>query len=145
MVCYKDDEPASGADRPQANRRRLTWRIEEVMRNGGIAWRPRRGGQCRLCGTNFRPTTEEDLHVPITPSATHPNADAFPAGMSGPALRALANAGIRTVAQVATHSAAEISALHGMGPKGVRLLGDALVATGLRWRAPDIPRSSDAK
>lgn len=73
--------------------------------------------------------------VPTKPTATHPNADAFPIGLSGPALRALNNAGIRTMAHVATHTAAEIAALHGMGPKGVRALGEALAANGQQWRS----------
>lgn len=69
------------------------------------------------------------------PESTHPNADAFPAGLSGPALRALAHAGIRSLAQAAQWSEAELGALHGMGPKGVRMLRDALRAQGRRFRA----------
>jgi predicted flap endonuclease-1-like 5' DNA nuclease len=61
-----------------------------------------------------------------TPDDTHPNADSFPSGLSGPALRALAHAGIRTMAQLAQHTESEVASLHGMGPKGVRLLRDAL-------------------
>lgn len=62
--------------------------------------------------------------------ATHPNRDAFPAGMSGPALRALDAAGVRSLDALARWSEAELLALHGMGPKGVRLLRDALAAAG---------------
>lgn len=35
------------------------------------------------------------------PESTHPNAAAFPEGLSGPALRALATAGIRSLAALA--------------------------------------------
>jgi len=69
------------------------------------------------------------------PAATHPNAGAFPAGLSGPALRALARAGIRSMAQLALRSEDEVASLHGMGPKGVRLLKDALAKQGRRFRA----------
>jgi predicted flap endonuclease-1-like 5' DNA nuclease len=67
-------------------------------------------------------------------TTTHPNADAFPRGLSGPALRALAHAGITTMAQVAQRSAAELARLHGMGPKGVRTLRDGLRAQGRHLR-----------
>ena len=60
---------------------------------------------------------------------THPNRAAFPSGMSGPALRALATAGIRSMDDVAGWEESDIAALHGMGPKGIRVLRDALTAS----------------
>ncbi len=68
-------------------------------------------------------------------AATHPNADAFPAGLSGPALRALTRADIRSLSQLAQHSESSVASLHGMGPKGVRLLAEALAEHGHRFRA----------
>ena len=68
------------------------------------------------------------------PESTHPNATAFPAGISGPALRALAVAGIRSMAQLAKLSEEEVAALHGMGPKGVKLLKAGLAAQGRHFR-----------
>lgn len=50
----------------------------------------------------------------------------FPSGLSGPALRAPAGAGIRTVADLARHSEAEIAALPGMGPKSLVALRGSL-------------------
>jgi hypothetical protein len=73
--------------------------------------------------------------VTIKPDATHPNAAAFPAGLSGPALRALAHAGIRSMAQLAQHSERSVAALHGMGPKGLRVLKAALASQGRHFRA----------
>lgn len=64
---------------------------------------------------------------------THPNADAFPKGLSGPALRALAHAGIRSMAELARWPAAELARLHGLGPSGLRVLHQAL---GARKDAP---------
>lgn len=58
--------------------------------------------------------------------STHPNRAAFPAGLSGPALRALASAGIRSMADLARWSDADLGALHGMGPKALTQLRDAL-------------------
>jgi len=65
---------------------------------------------------------------------THPNRAAFPAGMSGPALQALHVAGVRSMADLESWTAAEFLALHGMGPKGVRILRDALAASGRQFR-----------
>lgn len=68
------------------------------------------------------------------PDATHPNAAAFPPGLSGPALRALARADIRSLARVAGWREHDLLQLHGMGPKEVRMLKAALAAQGRRLR-----------
>ena len=57
----------------------------------------------------------------------------FPAGLSAPALRALAGAGYTRLAQLSRVSEAEIKQLHGMGPKGIKLLRQALEAKGLSF------------
>jgi hypothetical protein len=67
--------------------------------------------------------------------STHPNADAFPPGVSGPALRGLKAAGIRSLADLATWSEPQLAALHGMGPKVLGILKAALHAQGRRLRA----------
>jgi hypothetical protein len=68
------------------------------------------------------------------PAATHPNADAFPPGIGGPALRALASAGIRSMSDLTRRTEKELAALHGMGPKALGLLKSALSASGQRFR-----------
>lgn len=68
------------------------------------------------------------------PERTHPNATAFPGGMSGPSLRALQTAGVRSMAELAGRTEAEIAGLHGMGPKGLRILREALAAAGKGFR-----------
>ena len=69
-----------------------------------------------------------------TRDVTHPNEEAFPPGLGGPALRALAHAGIRSMAQLARWSEAELAALHGVGPKGIGILKAALVKEKRRLR-----------
>lgn len=64
---------------------------------------------------------------------THPNAEAFPP-IGGPALRALATAGIRSLSALAQWSERDLLQLHGMGPKGVRLLKAALATQGRSLR-----------
>lgn len=60
--------------------------------------------------------------VPLTPR------------LGRPALGALAHAGITTLEGVSRLSEAELQALHGVGPKAVRLLREALAAEGLALR-----------
>jgi hypothetical protein len=50
----------------------------------------------------------------------------LPRAIGGPATRALANAGIYTLGQVARLPEAELLALHGVGLKAVRILREAL-------------------
>ncbi|MBP6785943.1 MAG: hypothetical protein KA170_00040 [Candidatus Promineofilum sp.] len=57
----------------------------------------------------------------------------FPPGMSQPSLRALLGAGHTRLEQLTTVAAADLLALHGMGPKGIRLLREALAARGLSF------------
>ena len=65
---------------------------------------------------------------------THPNADAFPSGVGGPVLRALANAGIRSLAGLTRWRERDFAALHGVGKEGVRILREAMAAQGLAFR-----------
>ena len=65
---------------------------------------------------------------------THPNAASFPPGVSGPALRALAGARIRSLADLARWSEADLARLHGMGPKVLAILKSALAAKGRHLR-----------
>ena len=55
----------------------------------------------------------------------------LPAGLAKPAQRALAAAGYTTLDQLTQVSEQDLSRLHGMGPKAVRQLRDALAAAGL--------------
>ncbi|MET8231137.1 DNA-binding protein [Micromonospora sp. NPDC005298] len=50
-----------------------------------------------------------------------------------PATRALLEAGITTLAQVATHSRRDLLALHGVGPRAVGMLATALAERGLAF------------
>ena len=55
----------------------------------------------------------------------------LPPKLSQPAWRALTGAGYWRLEQLTTVSAAELLKLHGMGPKGVRQLREAMAARGL--------------
>ncbi len=51
------------------------------------------------------------------------------------AARELSLNGITTLEQVAAHSRRELLAIHGVGPKAIAILGDALAAEGLDYEA----------
>jgi hypothetical protein len=54
----------------------------------------------------------------------------FPHGIGAPATRALVGAGYSQLGQLAGVPVAELKKLHGMGPKALRLLQDALEREG---------------
>jgi predicted Fe-Mo cluster-binding NifX family protein len=55
------------------------------------------------------------------------------AGLSAPAQRALAGAGINTLQQLAKKSEVDVLALHGMGPASIPTLRQALASAGLTF------------
>lgn len=57
----------------------------------------------------------------------------LPSNLSAPAQRALHGAGYHRLEQLAGVPAAEIAKLHGMGPKGLRQLRQALQDQGLAF------------
>jgi hypothetical protein len=71
-----------------------------------------------------------------TPSAKSSRAPADwpPAGLAKPAHRALANAKITSLKNLATRREADIAALHGMGPNAVATLKRALKSAGLAFK-----------
>ena len=54
------------------------------------------------------------------------------AGRETPATRALREVGVTTLEQVAGHSAADLAAMHGVGPMAISRLREALAERGSR-------------
>ena len=71
------------------------------------------------------------LGLPETEEGTH-FGDALPTSIGKAATRALLAAGVRTMSDVASRPDEELLALHGMGPKAMRLLREALEARASR-------------
>lgn len=57
--------------------------------------------------------------------------------ISKPAIRALESVGITSLEQVADHTEKELLALHGFGPKGIRILKPVLAERGLSFAKPE--------
>lgn len=58
----------------------------------------------------------------------------LPAGLSKPAQRALANAGLSSLEHVSKLSEREFAELHGIGPKAVDLIRRSFAAKGLSFK-----------
>jgi hypothetical protein len=69
-------------------------------------------------------------------AGTKPADSDLPSAIGRPATHALLGAGLTTLAEVATRTEDELLALHGVGPKAVRILAETLSQKGmsLRWR-----------
>jgi hypothetical protein len=72
------------------------------------------------------------MSVPVITPDQHD----FPPGLSQPALRALFHAGYKRLNQLTKVTEKEIADLHGMGPKGIRMLKEGLAAKGKSFAAP---------
>jgi len=60
----------------------------------------------------------------------------FPKGVSQPAIRALTAAGYTRYEELAGVSQKQLMELHGLGPKAIGILQDALVGSGLELLSP---------
>ena len=58
----------------------------------------------------------------------------WPKGVSNPAIRALNSVGITTLEQLTTIDEKTLKALHGMGPKSIGVLKEALHEKGLQFK-----------
>jgi len=56
-------------------------------------------------------------------------------GLSNPARRALFGAGITELHQLSNLKLSEVKILHGMGPKGIRILSEALEKQNLTFKS----------
>ena len=57
----------------------------------------------------------------------------WPSGVAAPAQRALASAGFTSLEQLTDIREADLAKLHGMGPKALGILKEALAAKGLSF------------
>ncbi len=66
----------------------------------------------------------------VAHSQNHEIASGLPSGLGRPALRALAAAGYSRLEQLTSVKERDLRKLHGMGPKAIALIREALAARG---------------
>jgi predicted RecB family nuclease len=87
----------------------------------------------RICEKGHRYYKSSDCPTcPVCAQEANPT-EGFMAGLSAPAQRALAGAGINTLQQLAKKSEADVLALHGMGPASIPKLRKVLADAGLTF------------
>ncbi|MGC4192150.1 MAG: hypothetical protein QM589_13435 [Thermomicrobiales bacterium] len=69
-----------------------------------------------------------------TPTPPGTPLETLPRNIGRPARNTLAEIGITMLEQLPAHSAKELLALHGMGPKAIRILTELLAERGLAFR-----------
>ncbi|GAB3572357.1 hypothetical protein GCM10027445_29540 [Amycolatopsis endophytica] len=117
-----------------------TAEVDEVLSGHPSAIRTRHGVRVPLDGINGQQLNHWLrrawlAHAP-EPLATRERAahcaepGDLPRTIGRPATRALASAGITTLDEIAALTEAELLALHGVGPKAVRILRETLAETG---------------
>jgi len=88
----------------------------------------------RICPKGHKYYKSSDCPTcPVCEAGKRPQTG-FIALLSAPARRALQNAGINTLKQLAKHSEKEILSLHGMGPASMPTLRIALKKEGLDFK-----------
>ena len=100
----------------KVTRYRMEAKKEKRCKNGHVFYK---SSSCPVC--------------PVCAKADKPR-DGFMSQLSAPARRALQNAGIVNLHQLAKYSEAEILSLHGMGPSSLPKLASALKTAGLSFR-----------
>ena len=90
----------------------------------------------KICDKGHTFTKSSDCPTcPICAAADKPESG-FLSLLVAPARRALQNAGITTSTELSKHSEQEILALHGIGPKSLPILKQALQEAGLDFAGP---------
>jgi predicted RecB family nuclease len=92
--------------------------------------------QLKICDRGHKFYKSSDCpSCPICAAEDKPESG-FLALLSSPARNALEHAGIATLAELSKYSEREILQLHGMGPKSIPVLRQALQSAGMTFATP---------
>ncbi len=82
------------------------------------------------------PLTQNPARRAKADASTAPLRAVFPKGVGEPALRALAMRNLTTMESLTTITEQQLLGMHGIGPKAVRILRDAMHLRGLSFTSP---------
>jgi predicted flap endonuclease-1-like 5' DNA nuclease len=100
--------------------------VEAAMREHGLAFDPASGKRAEPVNRAMAAERMKGVVEPTGPSD-------LPA-IGRPATAALAQVGVRNLAQLAEYTEREILALHGVGPKAIRILRPVMAERGIAFR-----------
>jgi hypothetical protein len=86
---------------------------------------------CSIIGGTVR--TSIDRSTSMTDTTRNDHGHQWPRGIGAPAARALAQAGYTHIDQLHGVASTELLKLHGVGPKAIRVLREALAERGLAF------------
>jgi large subunit ribosomal protein L21 len=90
-----------------------------------------------------KPAAAKKDDVAEKPKESSASAEGLPDGIGKPATRALEEAGLTTLEQVASRTEGELLALKGIGPKAVETLAEALAEANLSLKENDESKETD--
>jgi predicted flap endonuclease-1-like 5' DNA nuclease len=100
--------------------------VEAAMRNAGLSFDPASHNRAESVNRAMAEERMKDVLEPTGPSNL-PN-------IGRPATQALAQIGVRNVEQLAAYTEEEILALHGVGPRAIRILRPVMEEVGVTYR-----------
>lgn len=103
--------------------------VEAAMTDSGLSFDPASDKQAEPINRAMAEERMKGVVEPTGPSDL-PN-------IGGPATSALAQIGVRNVGQLADYTEQEILALHGVGPKAIRILKPVMAEKGVSFRNGD--------
>ncbi len=115
------------------------WLVDQLSRvNATHAGQPRAPNHFKRVPTALRADRPKEA---ITLPERDQDQTGIPAGIGQPARRALTTEEYPSLEQLMQVTAAELGRLHGVGPKAVRLFGEALAERGLSFANEEPQRS----
>lgn len=103
--------------------------VEDAMCNAGLSFDSTSPKRAEPINRAMAEERMKDVVEPTGPSDIP--------SIGRPATQALAQIGVRNVEQLAKYTEAEILALHGIGPKAIRILRPVMEACGVQFRDGD--------
>ncbi len=110
----------------------VAYRIQQNLEKAELKKNPKSTNKTCKNGHPFTKTSDCPV-CPICAKESKPTSG-FMSTLAAPARRALENAGIKTIKQLAKYSEADILTLHGMGKSSIPKLKDALTEVGLQFK-----------
>jgi hypothetical protein len=130
-VCTRELQLA--AAETWQNNAQQPWKRSALSERERVMKKPRKAHEPRAAKTGGPDEApRQPVHAAQDHAAEGTGVDELP-NIGKPATRALLGAGVRSLTDVAGRTEVELLALHGVGPKAIRLLSEAMAERGLKF------------